>query len=114
MAYMLMLIIEQSEQLKPVLDSWQALGVEEISYVESTQAHLHAQPKAHIPIRFMFETISGEREATTLTLFAVVPDEATVQACLSATESLIGDLDSNPTAMFAAWPLLVVKGFPKP
>ena len=114
MAYMLMLILEQSEQLKPVLDSWQALGVEEISYVESTQAHLHAQPKAHIPIRFMFETISGEREATTLTLFAAVPDEAMVQACLEATEAVIGDLDSDPTAMFAAWPLHFVKGFPKP
>ncbi len=114
MAYMLMLILEQSEQLKPVLDSWQALGVDEISYVESTQAHLHAQPKAHIPIRFMFENISGEREATTLTLLAVVADEARVQACLDATESVIGDLDSDPTAMFAAWPLHFVKGFPKP
>lgn len=113
MAYMLMLILEQSEQLRPILDSWQALGVEDISYVESTEAHLHAQPKAHIPIRFLFESVSGEREVTTLTLFAVVADEASVQACLTATEALVGDLDSSNTAKFAAWPLLIVKGFPK-
>ena len=113
MAYMIMLVLEQREQLKPVLESWQALGVDEITFVESTCAHLHVPPKAHIPIRFMFESVSGEREACTLTLFAVVADEATVHTCVDATEAVIGDLDAAPTAMIAAWPLPVVKGFPK-
>jgi len=114
MAYMLMLILEQPEHLKPVLDSWQALGVEEISYVESTQAHLHAQPKAHIPIRFMFEPVSGESETTTLTLFAVLTDESMVQACIDASEDVVGDLDSDSSVWIAAWPLPIVKGLHKP
>jgi hypothetical protein len=113
MAYMIMLALEHSEQLKPVLASWQALGVDEITFVESRCAHLRAPPRAHIPIRFIFESMSGEREACTLTLFAVVADEATVHACVDATEAVIGDLDAVPTAMIAAWPLPVVKGFPK-
>jgi hypothetical protein len=110
---MIMLILEQSEQLKPVLESWQALGVDEITFVESTCAHLHASPRAHIPIRFMFESVSGERQACTITLFAVVADEVTVQACIHAVEVVLGDLDAAPTAMIAAWPLPIVKGFPK-
>jgi hypothetical protein len=110
---MIMLTLEQGEQLKPVLESWQALGVDEISFVESTCAHLHAPPRVHIPIRFMFEPVSGEREACALTLFAVVADEATVHTCIDATEAITGDLDAAPTAMIAAWPLPVVKGFPK-
>ena len=114
MAYMIMLVLDQSAQLKPVLESWQALGVDEITFVESTCAHLHVPPKAHIPIRFMFESVSGEHEACTLTLFAVVADEATVNTCITAAEVVIGDLDAAPTAMVAAWPLPVVKGFPKP
>ena len=113
MAYMMMLVLEESEQLKPVLESWQALGVDEITFVESTCAHLHAPPRAHIPIRFIFEPVSGEREACTLTLFAVVADEATVQTCIDAAEAVIGDLAAAPTAMIAAWPLSIVKGFPK-
>jgi len=113
MAYMIMLVLEQSEQLKPVLQSWQALGVDEITFVESMCAHLHAPRRAHIPIRFVFESVSGEREACTLTLFAVVADEAKVHACIDAAEAVIGDLDAAPTAMIAAWPLPVVKGFPK-
>jgi hypothetical protein len=42
-----------------------------------------------------------------------VADEATVQACIDATEAVIGDLDAAPTSMIAAWPLPVIKGFPK-
>jgi hypothetical protein len=113
MAHMIMLVLAQREQLKPVLESWQALGVVEITFVESTCAHLHAPPRAHIPIRYMFESSSGEREACTLTLFAVLADEAMVHACIDAAEAVIGDLDSAPTSMVAAWPLHVVKGFPK-
>ena len=113
MAYMIMLILEQSEQLKPVLARWQALGVYEIAFVESTCAHLHASPRAHIPIRYMFESVSGEREACTLTLFAVAAAEATVHACIDAAEAVIGDLDAVPTSMIAAWPLPIIKGFPK-
>jgi len=113
MAYMIMLVLEQSEQLEPVLASWHALGVDEITFVESTCAHLHAQPRPHIPIRFLFQPVSGEREACTLTLFAVVADEATVHACIDAAEDIIGNLDAAPTALIAAWPLPVVKGFPK-
>ena len=113
MAYMIMLTLEQSEKLEPVLKSWQALGVDEITFVESTCAHLHAPPRPHIPIRFMFEPVSGEREACTLTLFAVVADEAKVHACIDAAEAILGDLDAAPTSMHAAWPLPVVKGFPK-
>jgi hypothetical protein len=113
MTYMIMLVLEQSEQLKPLLESWQALGMDEITFVESTCAHLHTPPRAHIPIRFMFEPVSREREACTLTLFAVVADEATVHACIDAAEAVLGDLDAAPTSMIAAWPLPIVRGFPK-
>ena len=113
MAHMIMLTLEPHEQLKPVVESWQALGVDEITFVEGTCAHLHAPPRPHIPIRFMFESVSGEREACTLTLFAVVADEPTVHACIDAAEAIIGDLDAVPTAMIAAWPLPILKGLPK-
>ena len=113
MAYMMMLVLEESRKLRAVLESWQALGVDEITFVESTCAHLRAPPRAHIPIRFAFEPVSGEREACTITLFAVVADEAAAHRCIDATEAVIGDLDAAPAAMIAAWPLPIVKGFPK-
>ncbi len=113
MSYMIMLVLENSAQLKPVLQGWQALGVDEITFIDSTCAHLHASPKVHIPIRFMFEPVSGDREACTLTVFAIVPDEANVHMCIAAAEEVVGDLDHAPTAMVAAWPLTIVKGFPR-
>lgn len=110
MAYAIMLVLEHSEQLKSIIKSWQALGVDEITFSESTCTHIQAASKVHIPIRFMFEPLSGEREACTLTVFAFVPNEATVNACITAAEAVIGDLDAAPTAMLAAWPLPIVKG----
>jgi hypothetical protein len=114
MAYMVMLVLEDNKQLQPVLEAWQALGVDDITFVESTCAHLCEVPRAHIPIRFMFEPLSGRPESCTLTLFAIVPDEAAVHACTAAAEGIIGDLDAAPTAFLAAWPLPIVKGFSSP
>jgi hypothetical protein len=61
----------------------------------------------------MFESVSGGRETSTLTLFAIVMDKAMVHTCIEAAEAITGDLEATPTAMMAAWPLPIVKGFPK-
>jgi hypothetical protein len=39
-----------------------------------------------------------------------VPNESDVQTCLSATETVTGDLSLPNSGMFAAWPLATVKG----
>ena len=57
----------------------------------------------------MFEKL--EKDQCSVTLFGIVKDEATVQQCLAQAETVIGDLNTAPNAMFAAWPLSLVKGF---
>ena len=113
MSYMIMLVIEDEQQLSEILDAWDNLHVKDVTFVESTCSHHHPMRRRHIPMRFMFENLSGAQEVCSLTLFSIVPDEATVQVCLTATESVVGNLDEAEGAMLVAWPLPIVKGAPK-
>jgi hypothetical protein len=114
MAYMVMLVLDEGEQLQAVMDAWEAIPTGEVIFVESTCAQAQAEAPVHIPIRFMFEPLSGACETCTLMVFTIVPDEATVDACTAAAETVIGPLEAAPRAMLAAWPLPIVRGYPKP
>ena len=113
MAYMMMLVLENADQMYDVWEAWESLHVDEVTFVESTCARAQPARRHHIPMRFMFENLSGGPEVCSLTLFGIVPDEAGVQACITAAESVLGDLNASRVAMLAAWPLAVVKGYPK-
>ena len=112
MSYMIMLVIENEQQLSEILDAWDELHVADVTFLESTCSHHQPIRRRHIPMRFMFENLSGTQQACSLTLFGIVPDEATVQACIKAVESVVGDLDETKNAVLVAWPLPIVKGAP--
>lgn len=111
MTYMLMLVTDDVQQLNAVLKAWNNIHVDDIVFMDSTCFHRTGAARPHIPMRFMFEKL--EKDQCSVTLFGIVKDEATVQQCLAQAETVIGDLDTAPNAMFAAWPLSLVKGFPK-
>jgi len=113
MAYMMMLVLENADQMHDVLDAWENLPVDDVTFYESTCARAQPVRRPHIPMRFMFEPLSGGQEVCSLTLFGIVPDEAGVQDCIAAAESVLGDLDASRVAVLAAWPLPIVKGYPK-
>ena len=65
-------------------------------------------------MRFMFENLGrSEQRQCSVTLFGIVADEATVQQCITLAETIVGDFDTAANAILAAWPLPIVKGFPK-
>lgn len=114
MAYMLMLITDDARQLSDVLEAWDSIHVDDIVSMDSTCFHRAGAARPHIPMRFMFENLKEGRYQCSVTLFGIVKDEATVQQCLAQAETVIGDLDTASNALFAAWPLHIVKGFLKP
>ena len=56
--------------------------------------------------------MSGDQEMH-YTLMAIVSNEAFVQQCVTAIETIVGDLDEPNTGVLAAWPLVFVKGVPR-
>lgn len=107
--FMVLLVLDNPDQLEAVLQAWDQAGIRGATIIESTGIHRHL--KRLIPMRYLFQTQSGE-EAGHLTLLAIVESQALVDACLQATETVTGDLDGPNTGIFAAWPLTTVKGLP--
>ena len=111
MAYMVMLVADDVDQLSEVLEAWKCIHVDDVIYVDSTCFHRAGTRSHHIPMRFMFEPLAKGRQQCSVTLFGIVADEAMVQECITQAETVVGDLDAVTNTMLVAWPLPIVKGF---
>lgn len=111
--HMVMFVLDDPDQLDNVLDAWRELGVSGATIIESSGLFRRQQSRP-LGARYAFGMAVAPRrvEVHHYTLFVIVPDEATVNACLAAAESIVGDLDGPDTGVLAAWPLGVVKGVP--
>jgi hypothetical protein len=107
--FMVMFVLDDPNRLDALLEAWEKAGVRGATIVESTG--INRRLKRLVPMRYLFQT-AGNVEQNHCSLFAIIESDALVQACLRATEQLIGDLDEADTGIFAAWPLTVVKGVP--
>jgi nitrogen regulatory protein PII len=108
--YMIFFVLDNPDRLDEVLDGWEKAGIQGVTIVESTGIHRLRHPKT--PMRYVYQQSSVVEEGH-YTLMAIVTDQVAVQACLQATENLIGDLSLPDTGVFAAWPLITVKGVPQ-
>ena len=105
--FMIMFVLNDPNQLDALLESWEKVGIRGATIEESTG--IHRRRKRFLPRRYVFQT-AGDIEESHDTLLAIVESYVLVQACLQATELLVGDLDEPNTGVFAAWHLAVVKG----
>jgi nitrogen regulatory protein PII len=110
--YMIMLVLDNPNQLDEVLEAWESAGIRGATIVESIG--IQRLRKQNVPMRYLFQSTSSLEEEGHLTLFVIVDSEQLVQACLQATEGIVTDLDGPNTGVFAAWPLAVVRGVPRP
>jgi len=110
---MVMLVLDNPDRLDEVLDAWRALGVSGVTIIESSGLYRRREPK-RVGARYAFGMGLGAQnvEVGHYTLFVIVPDTATVQGCLEAVESIVGDLSQPNTGVFTAWELPFVKGVP--
>jgi len=110
---MVMFVLDDPEHLEALLDEWQAVGVTGVTIIESSGLHRIRQRRP-LGARYVFGTLSESSRVKMehYTLFAIVPDETTVRACLEAAEKIIGDLDGPNTGVLASWELTMAKGVP--
>lgn len=100
-------VLDNPKILDQVLDSWRGAGIFGATIIESTG--LHRRHRKRIPMRYSYGSVPVEEKGN-YTLFAIVESEEQIQACLNATEEIVGDLNDPNTGIFAAWPLSVMKG----
>lgn len=111
--HMVMFVLDDPDHLDDVLDAWQEIGVSGATIVESSGLY-RRQHQRPMGARYAFGLARGLRrvEVGHYTLFVIVPDNDTAQACLEAAERIVGDLDGPDTGVLAAWELSLVKGVP--
>ncbi|MBN1484760.1 MAG: hypothetical protein JXA37_08570 [Chloroflexia bacterium] len=114
MAYMIMLVAENTAQVDAVLEAWESIPVDDVVFVDSTCFHREGAERPHIPMRFVFQPLGGGQRQCSVTLFGIVRDEGMVQQCIEQAETVMGDIASEKNAMLVAWPLCVIKGFSPP
>ncbi len=107
--FMIMLVLDDSDHLDAILESWSGLGVSGVTIVESSG--MHRRLFKRIPMRYLYGSQTLE-ESGNLTLFVIVRKEKLIRECLKAAENIVGDLNQPNTGVFTAWPLLVTKGIP--
>lgn len=110
---MVMFVLDNPQYLEAVLDAWRAVGVTGVTIIESSgmnRAHL----RRPLGARYVFGALNEASRVKMehYTLFAIVPDEAMVRACLEAAEHIVGDLNGPNNGVLASWELSLVKGVP--
>jgi len=105
--FALLCVIDQVDHLDAVLAAWKRAGIRGVTVIESTGMFRVIQA-ASIPMRYSFG--ASKQESGNLTLFAVVNNEELIQACLVATENVVGDFNQPNTGIFVSWPLGFSKG----
>lgn len=109
--YMIMFVLDNMSRLNEVLEVWEKAGIQGATIIESTG--IHRIRRRLIPMRYVIPTSGSiSVEEGNYSLFVIVTSAEMVQACLQATEQIVGNLDQPHTGVFAAWPLTVLKGVP--
>lgn len=104
--YMVMFVLNDPDRLNEILEAWERAEIRGATIIESTG--LHRQRRKFIPMRYVSPIFIDEESH--LTLITLVKNDDMIQACLKATESVVGNLDSPNTGIFTAWPVAFIKG----
>lgn len=113
--HMLMFVLDDPNQLDPVLEAWDALiEVSGVTIVESSGIVRRRGEMAGSPLMAGLNRLVHSDQEGHYTLFTIVKGEETVRKCIAAVEELVGNLKEPHTGVMAAWPLTVVKGVPDP
>lgn len=108
--YMIWMVLDQVELLDKIQQAWEKAGIYGATFVESSGFFRQKQGAKYIATRYVLPSMSPTAKKYNYTVFSIVESEEQIQTALRATEEITGDLNSPNRGVFAAWPLLMVKG----
>jgi nitrogen regulatory protein PII len=113
---MALLVLNDPDKLRDVLEAWEAIGVSGITILHSTgPGKLRQDPSLweDIPLLPSIEDFYEREELFSRTLISVVPSEEIVEKLASTTRRLIGDFNKPDTGIFVVLPVMKVYGLEK-
>jgi len=113
---MVLLVINDPEKLKDVLEAWESAGVPGITVLHSTGLGKLRQDSClwdDLPLLPNIEDFFEREELHSRTVFSVVPNEEMADRLVHVTEKLIGDFKQPETGLLVIMPLIKVYGLEK-
>jgi len=110
--YLLVFVLNNPSHLPAVLDAWSDAGVPGITILDSTgiQRMQERAVRHGIPMAMGFSRLLRTDQYGHNTLFAVVPEMATIERAVAATEAVVGDLTQPHTGILFAVPVAAAWG----
>lgn len=111
MAYLVVLVLDNPDYCPDILRAWDEAGVSGATILESTgMARIQKGIWDDLPLIPSVRNLLGARELHRRTLFTVVQDEETVERVITATQTVIGDLNTHHTGILFVVPVVRVLG----
>jgi nitrogen regulatory protein PII len=113
---MVLLVLNDSDKLKDVLEAWESVNVPGVTVLHSTGlGKLRQFPGLwdDLPLLPNIEDFYEREELHSRTLFSVVPDEAFADKLAEITNKIIGDFSTPGAGLMVIMPLLKVFGMEK-
>ncbi len=109
---MVLFVLDNPDLLDDLLDGLHAVGISGVTLLESSGSYRHHAVLVGARHVATNSILNQRIEEGHYTLFTVVPDEAAVQQCLTAIETVVGDLDQPNSGIFTSWEVGTTKGVP--
>jgi len=109
--HMIMFVLDNPDQLDKVLDAWTDVGLSGITVLDSTGVHRLLE-QGGLQTFLGYRRLSQTSKYSHFTLFSIT-DEETIQRVVSATEAIVGNLNTPDTGILFTLPVGQVWGLNK-
>lgn len=113
MTFLILLVIQDMEKFEAVLEAWRSAGVSGVTILPSVGMARIDHERAlreDMPLLPMLSNLFSQEEVLNRTLFTLVEGKEIVEQVISATETILGDLDLPDTGILAVLPVDNVLG----
>ena len=109
---LLVLVLDNTELLRDVLQAWEDAGVPGATVLESTGLRRVTDMfgRDDLPLLPSLREITEKEHAAHRTIFSVIDDDAIVERAIAATERVTGDLSQPHTGILFVVPVVRVVG----
>jgi nitrogen regulatory protein PII len=115
MAHLVVLVLDDPDQSRDVLDAWEAAGAPGVTILDSTGLGRVRRLgiRDDVPLMPSLSDLFRRQEGHHRTLFSVVRDQSQVDSIVQATQAVIGELNRRDTGLLFVVPVGQVFGLDK-
>ena len=115
MSYLVVLVLDDPDQCRDVLDAWEAAGAPGVTILDSSGlGRVRGMgPRDNVPLMPSLSDLFRREENHHRTLFSVVKEQSQVEAIVQATQPIVGGLDRGHTGFLFVVPVSQVFGWRK-